>query len=99
VIVHLLPDAETDLEAIADVIAQDNPRRALSFVLELRDKCLGLGDAPSAFPLIPRYEQQGIRHRVHGSYQIFYRVLEKAKRIEVIHILHGARDCTAILFP
>jgi plasmid stabilization system protein ParE len=30
------PAAERDLEEIADYIAQDNPQRALSFVVELR---------------------------------------------------------------
>lgn len=33
---HLAPLAEQDLEAIGDYIARDNPRRALSFVHELR---------------------------------------------------------------
>lgn len=45
-IVRLTAEAESDLEQIGDYIAQDNPKRALSFVLALRDKCLGLADAP-----------------------------------------------------
>jgi plasmid stabilization system protein ParE len=41
-----------------------------------------------------------VRHRVHGNYQIFYRVLgQPTERIDVIHVLHGARDFAAILFP
>ena len=42
-IVRLTAEAENDLEQIGDYIAEDNPKRALSFVLALRDKCLGLG--------------------------------------------------------
>ena len=34
-----LPQAEMDLEAIGDYIALDNPRRAISFVRELRGQC------------------------------------------------------------
>jgi plasmid stabilization system protein ParE len=34
--------AEADLERIGDWIAADNPERALTFVLELRDKCEAL---------------------------------------------------------
>jgi toxin ParE1/3/4 len=34
-----LPQAEADLEAIGDSIARDNPRRAASFVRELREQC------------------------------------------------------------
>jgi plasmid stabilization system protein ParE len=97
VIVHLTAAAESDLEGIGDYIAQDNPLRALSFVRELREKCLGLGDTPLAFPLVPRYEAHAVRRRVHGNYAIFYRV--EAKRVLVLHVLHGAMDYSAILFP
>ena len=98
-IVHLLPEAIVDLETIGDYIAQDNPRRAVTFIQELRDKCLSLADMPLAFPVVPRYERYGIRHRVYGNYQIFYRVIESDDRIDVVHILHSARNYAAILFP
>jgi toxin ParE1/3/4 len=98
-IVRILPVAQAELESIGDYIAADNPRRAISFVRELRDKCLGLADMAFAFPLVPRYEDRGVRHRVYGSYQIFYRIVgEPAERIDIIHILHGARDYASILF-
>lgn len=96
-IVRVTAAAEADLEAIGDYIARDNPARALSFVQELREKCLSLADAPLAFPLVPRYELFGIRRRVHGSYLIFYRA--EAKRVIVIHVLHGAMDYETLLFP
>ncbi len=99
IVVRLTPLAETELEAIADYIARDNPRRALSFVQELRDRCLSLADMPLAFPLVPRYEDRGIRHRVHGNYQIFYRVMgDPPARIDVLHVLRSARNYAALLF-
>jgi len=49
-IVRILPGAEAELEAIGDYIARDNQRRALSFVRELRHKCMSLADTP---PLLP----------------------------------------------
>ncbi|MBF6990845.1 type II toxin-antitoxin system RelE/ParE family toxin [Cupriavidus sp. IK-TO18] len=98
-VVRLTPLAEAELEAIADYIARDNPRRALSFVQELRDRCLSLADMPLAFPLVPRYEDRGVRHRVHGNYQIFYRVVgDPPERIDVLHVLHSARNYAALLF-
>jgi plasmid stabilization system protein ParE len=97
VIVRLADEAETDLEAIGDKIAKDDPARAASFVRELRERCLGLGRFPKRFPLVPRYEQHGIRHYVHGNYLIFYRV--EAEAVTVIHVLHGAMDYSRILFP
>ena len=99
-LVRLLPGAEADLEAIGDYIARDNPHRAASFIAELRDKCLGLGGAPLAFPIIPRYQHHGIRHRVHGAYQIFYRAIgNPVERVDILHIIHSARNDSAILFP
>lgn len=96
--VYLSAEAETDLERIGDYIAQDNPTRALSFVRELRTKCLGLADFPQRFALVPGYESHHIRHRVHGNYVIFYR-LDTDDRVIVIHILHGATDFAALIFP
>lgn len=94
-IVHLSAEAAHDLEAIGDFIARDNPARALSFVQELRAKCLGLGEMPERFPLVPRYEAAGLRRRVHGNYLVLYRV--EADKIVVIHILNGAQDYAAVL--
>jgi len=42
--------AETDLEAIADYIGQDNPKRALSFTRELVARCKRIATQPRAFP-------------------------------------------------
>ena len=95
--VHLSAEAEADLESIGDYIARDNPMRALSFVQELRAKCLALADMPHGFPLVPRYERHGIRRRVDGNYLIFYRI--KNEMVVVLHVLHEAMDYEAILFP
>ncbi len=96
-IVYLSAQAEYDLEMIGDYIARENPARALSFLHELRAKCLGLADMPERFPLVPRYEVSGVRRRVHGDYLIFYRI--EAEKVVIVHILHGAQDYNAIIFP
>jgi plasmid stabilization system protein ParE len=96
-IVRLTAEAERDLEAIGDYIASDSPAAAILFIRELREKCLGLADFPARFPLVPRYEASGVRRRVHGNYLIFYRVGEDA--VTVLHILNGAADYEALLFP
>lgn len=96
-IVYLSAEAEQDLERIADYIALDNPARAVSFLQELRRKCLALADMPERFPLVPRYEASGVRRRGHGNYLIFYRV--EPEKVVIVHVLHGAQDYSAILFP
>lgn len=94
-IVVISVEAENDLEAIGDYIAKDSPDRAISFIRELRDKCLALAAVPHGFPIISRYESLGIRKQTHGNYLIFYRV--GSDEITVIHVLHGARDYTETL--
>jgi toxin ParE1/3/4 len=97
VIVVLTAEAETDPEGIAEYITRDSVTAALNVVQNLREKCLALANAPRSYPLVPRYEHHGIRRRPFGSYLIFYRVGTEA--VEVVHILHGARDCEPLLFP
>jgi len=97
VIVVLTAEAETDLESIAEYISRDSVTAALNIVHDLREKCLALADAPRGYPLVPRYEHQGIRRCPFGSYLIFYRV--GTEIVEVVHILHGARDYEPLLFP
>jgi toxin ParE1/3/4 len=86
-----------DLRLIGDYIAEQNPARAESFIEALLERCERLSATPRAWPLVPRYEMRGIRRRVYGNYLIFYRIA--ADSIEVIHVLHGARDCEPLLFP
>ena len=95
--VEISDAAYADLFEIGRFIAGDNPTRAETFVAEIHERCHSLGDAPKAFPLVPKWESQGIRRRVYGNYLIFYRI--GAGAVQIIRILHGARDYEAILFP
>jgi toxin ParE1/3/4 len=97
VIVAFTLEAESDLDAIAEYIARDSATAALNLVYDLREKCLAIAHAPRAWPLVPRYEHHGIRRRPSGNYLIFYRIGRTT--IEVVHILHGARDYEPLLFP
>ena len=96
-IVVITEEAEADLEQLGDAIAVDSPLRAISFVRELRGRCEGLAEFPKAYPLVPRYEDSGVRRRVYGNYLIFYRT--GVDSIDVLHILHGAMDYEPLLFP
>lgn len=89
--------AKAGLRDIALFIARDNKARAISFVRMLETKAREIADAPLSFPLVPRYERYGIRRRPYRDYLIFYRVEDD--RITIVHILHGARDYSPLLFP
>lgn len=87
--------AEADLEEIGDYIAQDNPLRAASFVMELRDRCARLTRYPDIGTSRPELGA-GLRMMPHGRYLIFYRESAGALRIE--RILHSARDIAGDAF-
>ena len=94
--VVLTGPAEADLEEIADYIGQDNPFRADSFVAEIVDQCLSLGEAPHRYPVYGVVLQRELRRCRYGSYLIFYSVLDD--HIEITRVLHGARDYNRIFF-
>ena len=96
-IVVLTDTAIADPIAIGQFIQTDNPQRAETFVAQLEVRCHQLGSMPRAFPLVPRYEDHGVRRRPYHDYLIFYRIA--ADRVEILHVLHGARDYERILFP
>lgn len=94
--VIVTPKAERDLGRIADWIASDNPDRAITFLDELREACLGLAAFPARYPFVEGLTITGIRRRVHGNYLIFYRV-EDEQIVRILHILHGAADYRPLL--
>jgi toxin ParE1/3/4 len=52
-LVELSSFIESDLEAIADYIAQDNPMRAVSFIREIREELRLVGQNPLLYQLRP----------------------------------------------
>lgn len=90
------PAAEADLVEIASFIARDNVARAVTFIDELDASCAKLVDHPHS-GVVRSDLPTGLRSKAHGSYVIFYSVLETVIRIE--RILHGARDIGVILSP
>jgi toxin ParE1/3/4 len=87
--------AFADLDAIADYIGQNSPERALDFAIALREKCKELGDMPEAWPVKQGYNPMNARIRHWRGYLIVYVVL--AQRIDVLHVVNGARDLDALL--
>lgn len=88
--VMLSTPARRDLEGIGTYIAKDNPARALSFVGELRDMAKRIADMPRASPLVPRYEEHGIRRRSYRGYGILYSI--EPDRIFIHRIIGPGQD-------
>lgn len=90
--VEISPLGERDPEAIGDYIAEDNPRRALSFVAELRATCAEIARTPQAFRARPELGV-GLRSCARGSYVIFFTASKT--RLSIVRVLHGAMDIEA----
>jgi toxin ParE1/3/4 len=83
------PLAQKDLELIGDYIARDNPRRALTFIREIRQQCKVISSRPMTYR--PRSEiGVDIRCCVFGRYSIYFIVSDS--RVRIVRILHGAMD-------
>jgi toxin ParE1/3/4 len=79
--------AESDLEAIGDWIAKDNPARAATFVRELRRSCVDIGPRPHTYSFVEHRRNDGIRRKVHRNYLIFYRIWRDA--VEILLVLQA----------
>lgn len=88
-------NARQDLQDIILFIADDNPRRALSFAEEIGQACLQLADHALRFALIPRYERFGYRRRPYGRYAIIYSVV--ARDVYIVRIVPTAMNLDAVL--
>jgi len=95
--VRITHEARSDLEQISDLIAEDSPTRADSFVLELLDRCQSLTRQSSRYPVVTRWRERDLRRCPFGNYLIFYSIVGDG--LEVNHIVHSAQDYSRILFP
>jgi len=96
-IVVITDEALEDLRDIRNFISGESPAQAERVVDQLLAASETIADSPLAWSYVPRRESSGVRRRVIGNYLVFYRIA--AARIDVLHILHGARDYDAIIFP
>jgi toxin ParE1/3/4 len=85
--------AQQDLEDIFDRIAATTSDAANAWYLGLRQAIRTLRAAPGRCPLTP--ENKDLRNLLYGHrphvYRVVYRILEKQKQVEVLHIRHVAR--------
>ena len=87
---------EGDLDDIASYIAQDNPRRAVTFIQDIRAKFLEVQRNPLLYQLRPDIGEEA-RMATFGNYAILFRVTGEAMRIE--RVTYGGRDLPAMFDP
>lgn len=95
--VRIANEARRDLVEIGQYIALESPTLAVRTLRRLRSAMAELGDRALFYSLVPHHEQSGIRRRVVGTHSLYYRI--RGETVEVLHVMHGARDERPLLFP
>jgi toxin ParE1/3/4 len=85
---------ENDLDSIADYISQDNPARAVTFLVEIGAKLHAVANQPRLYRLRPEIGAEA-RVALVGRYVILFRIVGNAVRIE--RVVYGARDLLALV--
>ena len=86
---------ESDLEAIADFIAEESPDRAVAFIRHIWRAILKIGEQPHLYQLRPEIGE-GTRLAVVDRYVVLFRVIADVVRIE--RVVYGGCDLPH-LFP
>ena len=90
-----MPQADADLGAITDYYSANSPAAGARLVREIIARCRQL--ANQSRQGTPRDDLgAGVRSAVVGQYLIYFRAT--AAGIDVLRVLHGARDITPDMF-
>lgn len=89
-----MPRAQRDLAGIFDYIGAHSGDAAHTWYLGLKNEIRSLSQTPLRCPKAP--ENADLRHLLYGAkphvYRVIFRVVEKRKEVEILHIRHGARQ-------
>jgi plasmid stabilization system protein ParE len=92
-LVRITPRARRDLAVLFKDIGAGDSETALKWYEGLREAALTLEELANRCPATP--EDAQLKHLLYGRkphvYRLIYRVLERQKRVNVLHIRHGAR--------
>ncbi|HEX4961151.1 MAG TPA: type II toxin-antitoxin system RelE/ParE family toxin [Thermoanaerobaculia bacterium] len=91
----LTPAAREDLVEIYDYISKDSPNAARRVLAELRSAMSKLARMPELGHFRRDLASEPFRFWSVYSYLVIYR--SEARPIQVLRVLHGARDVRAIL--
>ena len=92
-LVDVTPHAESDLARLYGHVNVEFSEAAMEWYRGLKEAILSLEKHPNRCPLIRK--KDNLRQLFYGHkfrvYRVIYRVREKQKQVEVLHIRHGAR--------
>jgi toxin ParE1/3/4 len=86
---RLSPQAELELEAIGDHIAEDSPANSQRFIEQPTGKFIALGRNPRIGRARPELRAD-LRSFPYGAYLILYRAVDDG--VEIVRVVHAARN-------
>ena len=84
--------ASRNLESIHEYISRDSEIYAVRFVKSLIKATKRLEDTPYSGRIVPEFESENFREVIYRNYRIVYRLVGKNKDVEILAVVHGARD-------
>ena len=92
-LVNFTARAQRDLARLYGEVDAGYPDAALTWYRGLKKAIFSLEENPNRCPFTP--EQKELRHLLYGkkphTYRVIFRVLEKQRLVDVLHIRHGMR--------
>jgi plasmid stabilization system protein ParE len=84
--------ADAQLEAIHNYVAQTSPEYARRIVDKLTRRTIQIAAFPFSGRIVPEYELNEIRELIEVPYRVIYLVKGENKGIEVLAVIHSARE-------
>jgi addiction module RelE/StbE family toxin len=84
--------ASSNLQAIHDYIAKDSKTYAARFIKSLIKATAKLEQMPRCGRIVPELEDYGFREVIFQNYRIVYRIVESSENIEILAVMHSARE-------
>ncbi len=88
------PLAESDVDGVLAYIAEDNPDRAVSFAIEIRQRFRVIAERPLSFPEKLEWGRNK-RSALIGKYHIIFEI--KGESVHIQRVMHGARNIRGLI--
>ena len=88
--------ASSNLQAIHDYIARDSKTYANRFIKSLIKATTKFEIMPRCGRIVPELESYGFREVTFQNYRIVYRVIEGSEDVEILAVVHGAREIKSV---
>lgn len=86
-------EAQVQLAAIQEHVAQDSPRDAAALIRRLVGRVIQLETAPQSGRRVPEYPSDDLRELLSRPYRIIYR--QRDEHVEVVTVMHYRRQLPA----